>query len=383
MNAHTAGHDEPSEPAVTSAPRPRRALWVSTSLNTRGGVSSYVRMLKATPLWQRWDVTHIATHRDGSVPARVLAFVRAALVFLPWVIRGADVVHVHMSSYGSFLRKAVICGLARARGLPVVVHVHGSEFSIFYRRSPRPLQWLIRSTLQHAGAVVALGSQWAQQLAEIAPGARISAIPNAVQIAGPMTEPAPGQPVQVVFLGAIGERKGTFTLLEVWAKIITELPPGSARLIIAGDQEADRAAATMARLGVAETVQLRSWLSPTEVDELLSASHVLTLPSLNEGQPMAILEAMAHGLCIVASDVGGIPDLIEDGVSGLLVPPADPEALQAALQQVITDPATRSRLGAAALQRARTHFDVDVVWKQIDSLYRELTSRSAAADTET
>lgn len=373
MSAHTAGHDEPSGPAVSSAPRPRRALWLSTGLQTRGGVSSYVRMLKATPLWQLWGVSHIATHRDGSIPVRILVFARAALAFLPWVVRGADVVHVHMSSYGSFLRKAVICGLARARGLPLVVHVHGSEFSIFYHRSPRPLRWLIRSTLEHAGAVVALGSKWADLLAEIAPRARISAIPNAVRIAGPMTEPGPDQPVQVVFLGAIGERKGTFALLEAWAKISATLPAGTARLIIAGDQEIDRATATIARLGVGATVQLRTWLSPTEVDELLSASHVLTLPSLSEGQPMAILEAMAHGLCIVASDVGGIPDLIEDGVSGLLVPPADPEALQAALHRVITDPAARSRLGAAALHRARTHFDVDVVWKQVDALYRDLT----------
>lgn len=373
MSAHTAGDGEPSESVPAAAPRPRRALWVSTSLETRGGISSYVRMLKATPLWQRWDVSHIATHRDGSVATRVLAFVRAILVFLPQVIRRADVVHVHMSSHGSFLRKAVICRIARVGRLPVIVHVHGSRFATFHHRSSRPLRRLIRRTLQDAAAVVALGGQWAERLAEIAPGARISSIPNAVHIAGPMTEPGPDQPVQVVFLGAIGERKGTFALLEAWAKITTELPPGTARLIIAGDQEVDRATAAVARLGLGETVQLRTWLSPAEVDELLSASQVLTLPSLDEGQPMAILEAMAHGLCIVASEVGGIPDLIEDGVSGLLVPPADPEALQAALQQVIIDAATRSRLGAAALHRARTHFDVEVVWQQIDSLYREVT----------
>ncbi|MGH3794565.1 MAG: glycosyltransferase family 4 protein [Pseudonocardiaceae bacterium] len=372
MSADAVEGDEPNGTTAVSTPRAGRVLWVSTGLETRGGVSSYVRMLRDTPLWTRWDVAHVATHRDGTTLARILAFGRGVLTFLPLLVRGADVVHVHMASYGSFVRKAVICWLAWARRLPVVVHVHGAQFNTFYDRSPRPLQWLISATLNHSSAVVALGERWAVRLREIAPKARITTIPNAVHIVGPMTEPAAGQPVQVVFLGAIGERKGTFALLDVWAKLTAELSPGAARLTIAGDQEIDRATAAIARLGLTATVELRSWLSPADVSVLLGSSQVLVLPSLNEGQPMAILEAMAHGLCVVASDVGGIPDLVEDGVSGLLVPPADPEALQTALRRVITDPLTRSRLGTAALQRARREFDVDVVWKRVDALYREV-----------
>ncbi|MGQ0779055.1 MAG: glycosyltransferase family 4 protein [Pseudonocardiales bacterium] len=372
MNTDGIGGNGPTGSTTSPRPQTGRALWVSTSLDTRGGVSSYVRTLKQTPLWSQWRAVHVATHCDGSHLARVVAFGRGIVTYLPLVVRGADVVHVHMASYGSFARKAVICWLARARRLPVVVHVHGGEFSTFYDRSPQVLKWLISATLNHSGAVLALGKRSAVRLAEIAPNARISTIPNAVRIAGPMIEPAAGEPVQVVFLGAIGEHKGTFTLLDVWAKITATLPPGAARLTIAGDQEIARAHEAITRLGLAEVVQLRSWLSPVEVDGLLSSAQVLVLPSLSEGQPMAILEAMAHGLCVVASDVGGIPDLIEDGVSGLLVPPADPTSLESALRQVITDPATRSRLGAAALQRARHEFDVDLVWKRLDTLYREI-----------
>lgn len=372
VSAHGVEDNGPTGPTADPRPRTGRALWVSTSLDTRGGVSSYVRMLKQTPLWSRWRATHVATHRDGSRLTRAMAFGRGLVIYLPLVLRGADVVHVHMASYGSFARKALVCWLARARRLPVVVHVHGAEFSTFYDRSPPVLKQLISTTLNHSSAVVALGRRSAARLAEIAPHARISTIPNAVRIAGPMTEPTVGEPVQVVFLGAIGERKGTFTLLDVWAKITATLPPGAAQLTIAGDQEVARAHEAIARLGLAEVVHLRSWLSPFEVDRLLSSAHVLVLPSLSEGQPMAILEAMAHGLCVVASDVGGIPDLIEDGVSGLLVPPADPAALESALRHVITDPATRSRLGAAALHRARHEFDVDLIWKRLDTLYCEI-----------
>jgi glycosyltransferase involved in cell wall biosynthesis len=119
-------------------------------------------------------------------------------------------------------------------------------------------------------------------------------------------------------------------------------------------------------------VQIRSWLSPDEVAGLLAASQVLVLPSLHEGQPMAVLEAMAHGLCVVATDVGGIPDLVEDGTSGLLVPPGDVDRLTDALRRVVTDDTLRNRLADAAHVRATENFDVDVVWRRFDELYGEL-----------
>jgi glycosyltransferase involved in cell wall biosynthesis len=87
---------------------------------------------------------------------------------------------------------------------------------------------------------------------------------------------------------------------------------------------------------------------------------------------MAVLEAMANGLCVVASTAGGIPDLIVDGTSGVLIPHSDVDALADALRRVLTDHETRARLGTGALERARQNFDVDVVWKRFDLLYREV-----------
>ncbi len=80
---------------------------------------------------------------------------------------------------------------------------------------------------------------------------------------------------------------------------------------------------------------------------------------------------MAAGLCVVASPVGGIPDLV-DADSGILVPPDDPDALAAALRKVVTDDAERARLGAGAWRRVCTEFDVDVVSRRFDILYREV-----------
>jgi glycosyltransferase involved in cell wall biosynthesis len=86
---------------------------------------------------------------------------------------------------------------------------------------------------------------------------------------------------------------------------------------------------------------------------------------------MAVLEAMAHGLCVVATDVGGIPDLVDEEC-GVLVPADDTDALALALRTVITDPQKRAELGALALDRVRERFDVDVAWRRLDALYEEL-----------
>ena len=373
-----------------------RALMASTSLQTRGGISSYVRMLRDTPLWARWRVVHVATHRDGSTAAKIATFAGALPRFAAeLVLRRPDVVHLHMSSYGSFVRKAALFWMARALRVPTVVHVHGSEFATFHDRLPAPLRAVVRATLEQAAVVIALGGRWRERLLAIAPRASVVTVPNAVRVPPARAGGRTGAP-HAVFLGEIGERKGTFALLEAWAKLKAESPRpesprpespdagsppaedggiGGARLTVAGDRDVERARAAVAGYGLDDSVTVRAWMSPDEVQALLADADVFVLPSLSEGQPMAILEAMAHGLCVVASDVGGIPEMIEDGRSGRLVPPGDVGALEAALREVLGDADRRRGLGAGARERALAEFDIDVVWRRVEELYLGAVAR--------
>ncbi|MEU5841261.1 glycosyltransferase family 4 protein [Rhodococcus sp. NPDC047139] len=349
-----------------------RALWVSTSMSTRGGVASFVRSMQGTDLWSDWNIEHIGTHRNGSIPLRVGAFIVGLSAFTCALLRRRpEIVHLHTASYGSFVRKAILARIARTARVPVILHVHGAEFHSFYAGCPAPVRALIRATLTGADAVVALGDRWALRLRQIAPDARITVIPNAVRPKEPVSQLPDGRGVNVLFLGEVGERKGTFVLLDAWARLAREGFVSDAHLTVAGDGAVATAARQVADLGIADTVTIAGWAAPEQVPELLRNSRVLVLPSRNEGQPMAVLEAMASGLCVVAGDVGGIPDLL-DGDSGMLVPPDDPDALAAALRTVITDDAERTRLGTGAWRRVCTDFDVDVVSRRFDALYREV-----------
>jgi glycosyltransferase involved in cell wall biosynthesis len=353
--------------------RQRCVLWVSTSTETHGGVSSFVRTMQQTPLWGVWGIRHIATHRNGSVPIRAIAFGAGAGRFvLELAVRRPQVVHLHMASYGSFVRKSLLGWAAQAAGVPVVVHVHGAEFHWFFERSPRLLRMYIRATLEHGSVVIALGESWARRLKIIAPRARIVVVPNAVRPRPPVKQPADGQPVQVLFLGDVSDRKGAFSLIDAWQRLLESPPEGAApRLVMAGDGAVARARSRIEEVGLREHVRVLGWIPPNQVESLVRASQVLVLPSRNEGQPMAVLEAMANGLCVIVSEVGGLPDMV-DTDCGVLVPVDDVPALASALHRVIVDHEERVRLGLRALRRVRDRFDVDVTWHALDELYEEL-----------
>ncbi|WP_197028899.1 glycosyltransferase family 4 protein [Blastococcus sp. URHD0036] len=330
--------------------------------------------MQQTPLWTEWGIRHVTTHRNGSVLTRVTTFLIGAAAFLrELLVRRPAVVHLHTASYGSFVRKSLLAWASRGLRVPVVLHIHGGAFREFYRSVPRLLQRYVRATLQMADAVVALGETWQRVLHEIAPEARIAVVPNAVRPGVPVEQPGQGETVHVLFLGDVHEAKGAFLLLDAWGRLGEEGRRPPADLVLAGSGAVEEARASVTALGLDDEVRVTGWVPPGDVESLLRLSHVLVLPSFLEGQPMALLEAMAHGLCVVASDVGGIPDLIDDEC-GVLVPARDRDALTAALQTVLVDARLRSRLGGRALVRVRERFDVDVVWREIDALYDEITA---------
>jgi glycosyltransferase involved in cell wall biosynthesis len=116
---------------------------------------------------------------------------------------------------------------------------------------------------------------------------------------------------------------------------------------------------------------VHDWLSENEVGELLDRAQVLALPSRNEGQPMAVLEAMARGLCVIATDVGGLPEMIGEGC-GVTIPPEDTEAIAAALREVVLKSELRIRCGSAAYARVEKQFDTYTIGRRLDALYREV-----------
>lgn len=348
----------------------QRALWVSTSTTTRGGIATFVRTMQHSALWDAWNIRHVSTHCDGSVAVRILRFIAGLVNFILQIVCWhPNIIHIHVSSNGSFARKSILAWISIPCGIPIIFHVHGSEFHHFYEKSPKLIRAFIRATLQRVDIVVALGDTWAARLRSIAPRASVIVVPNAINIM-PIFERAPTTSVNVVFLGRISERKGAFVLIDSWSKVIQDLDV-DAMLTIAGDGEIDRARVQVEALGIGETVNVRGWLPPNEVQRLLETAEIFVLPSLNEGQPMAILEAMERGLCVIASNAGGIPEMV-DQECGILVEPGDVVGLAERLSEVISNSEQRYVFGVNARRRVELEFGLSRVSQILDECYRQL-----------
>lgn len=350
----------------------RRALWASTG--ARGGISTFLSVMQDTRLWHEWNVKLIVTHRNGSIVGRMTLFAAGLIRYLAQIVLDRpDVVHIHSAAYGSFVRKALLAWIAKAFGLPVILHMHGADFQKYYDTAGI-MQPAIRITLERVSAVIALGDAWAVTLQNIAPQARIIVIPNAVRPAE-LVRRQRLETVNVVFLGEIGNRKGAFELIEAWPVTLANLAnPSGASLVLAGDGEVDRARGRVNELNVDTSVEVSGWLNADEIAGLLSKSDVLVLPSHDEGQPMAILEAMARGLCVVATTVGGVPEMLA-GDSGVLVQPNDVEQLAHALANVIRNQDLRVQLGENAYRRVQEIYNIDVISQRVADLYRALVEK--------
>jgi colanic acid/amylovoran biosynthesis glycosyltransferase len=177
-------------------------------------------------------------------------------------------------------------------------------------------------------------------------------------------ETAPAQPpFSLVCVGTLHEVKGQGVLVEACRLLVQE--GVDLRCTLVGDGR-DRAALTqaIAKAGLEERVELAGSLARADVAALLRSAHAVVAPSVptaegkREGIPVVLMEAMASGVPVVASGISGIPELVDDGVSGLLVPPRDPGALARALRRLHDDPGLRERLARAGREKVEREFDV-------------------------
>jgi glycosyltransferase involved in cell wall biosynthesis len=252
--------------------------------------------------------------------------------------RRADLVHAH------WLPSALA---ALATGKPYVVQLWGTDVEL-----ARRLPFLARPLLRRARLVICPSYSLATAARDL--GAReLVVVPNGVDI--PDDIPAPESPAHVLYVGRLSEEKGIPELLRA-----TE---GLPRVIVGDGPLRDRVPDALGFVG------------PSMLGPYYERAAVVVCPSRREGYGMVAREAMAHGRPVVASAVGGLEDAVEDGVTGLLVPPGDAPALRSALERLLDDAATRKRLGEAAQARAQERFAWRVSTPALLAAYRAALSR--------
>jgi len=214
---------------------------------------------------------------------------------------------------------------------------------------------------------------------------RIPAMPNGVAPEGLKTDVVPeailhGRRPVLLFVGRLIEDKGVGVLLEAMALLVERLP-GLVGWVVGDGQDRDGFERRAAELGIEERLYWAGWVKPDAVTRWMQAADLLVVPSLEgatgwrEAQGLVVVEAMLAGCPVVASRVGGIPDMIEDGVCGRLVESGDPRQLAEAIRELVEDREQRVRFIAEARSRAESAFAPRVVTAATFELYRSLLSR--------
>jgi glycosyltransferase involved in cell wall biosynthesis len=352
--------------------RARLILMLGPSLEYPGGMTEVARLYRSAGMFERWPLRHVATYSGRAGMFRTWI---AAVWTTLWLLFRKRVVllHVHSAAYGSFWRKSVLCALAYAFRVPYVFHLHDGRFPVFFQGS-RLARAFIKWVFRHASRVVVLTPRWRDVVHAIEPAARIAVIGNPVSVPGEVAKPE-REARTVLFLGWLQREKGVFDLVQAMPAVLRAVP--QARFVLAG--RGDRAALlSLARsLGVEEALELPGWVEGDRKDQLLRAADVFVLPSYYEGLPVGVMEAMARGIPVVATRVGGIPDLVAHGVSGLLLEPGRPAALAQAIVSVLTDATLRARLREAAHREVRC-YSTDAVVAELEALYRKLNVCAAS-----
>lgn len=277
-----------------------------------------------------------------------------------------DVMHVHLAvPTGALAFAAHGC-----TGVPYVITAHLGDVPgalpeqtdhLFRRLGP-----FIRPIWKNAARISAV-SEFVRQLAQRAYGREITTIFNAVDLQNVPTRPIRvGQPLHFISVGRFNPQKNFVFLIETLATV-ADL---DWRLTIVGDgAEMEAVRAAVARHRLEKRVSLPGWRDAAEVETLLADAEVFLMPSTVEGLSVAAIEALKHGLALIGSDIGGLQDIIDDGVNGLRFPVGDSAKFAASLRALLGDPATVLRMKNASRVKVR-QFDREQIAADYERLLR-------------
>jgi glycosyltransferase involved in cell wall biosynthesis len=288
--------------------------------------------------------------------------------------RSADVIHYqwprHYEIWGVLARHYRKPALLSLRGRQVTIRPHMPDGASILA--------MLRHAFDHVAGVHGVSQDIIEQAASLGLRARRSwVIRPAVDTSmfAPAPEQPPAPPLRVVMVGAIMWRKSYETAVLAVRRAIDR--GADIHLVIIGEgDERRRIEHAIADLGVTGKVELAGPLPPAAVRDRMRASHVAMLSSVSEGIANSVIEGMASGLPVVATDAGGVHEAVRDGIDGFVVAPRDPDALAQRLCELARDPQLRAAMGASARARAVADFDLRGQGEQFVRCYRELASGS-------
>lgn len=346
-----------------------KVLMIGPDRSVHGGISGVVNNYYDAGLDKKITLCYLGTMVEGGKIKKLGKAFSAYLRFLARLSQ-YDIVHVNMASDSSYYRKSVFIRTAKFFHKKIVIHQHGGDFTTFYREQMGERgRRKVRKVLSMGDAFLVLGSAWKDFFGTIIGQDNITVLPDSIQI--PLRKQKTYGAHKILFLGRLCPAKGIGELLAVMPHLCEKYP--DVHLYLGGIWEDEILRKKAQELK--DCVTDLGWISGIRKLNYLQKCDIFVLPSHFEGQSVSILEAMAGSCGIVASNTGGIPDMILDGETGLLVAPQNEESLKKGLLTLLGDDSLCKKLGENARRKVEKEFSIEDNMEKLLAIYEKILQK--------
>ncbi|MCM3029814.1 glycosyltransferase family 4 protein [Niallia sp. MER 6] len=311
-----------------------KVLMIGSHLKVPGGITRVVKNYIEGGLPQKTKFEYFPTYYGSNHLINLFFYIVQYIklfVFIVILKKEYDVAHIHMSYKGSYERKKHIINVLKLSKIPVILHMHGSQFEDFFNSSSERKKNEIINLINSVNVIIALGKQWEDYYKNLS-NTKVISLDNAVF----PKESNDEEKNYITCMGVLSKRKGTFDLIDA-VNLIKDSISNDYKFLIAGNGEVEKAKRKIKNLGLEDLFIVPGWISDQkEIEEIYSKTILYILPSYNEGMPMSILEAMSYGIPIISTDVGSIPSVLGPD-NGLLVKPGNTMDLSEAIKLLLSD----------------------------------------------
>lgn len=329
---------------------------------TRGGITTLTSGIINSTLATDHDITYIASQAEDFGMMRKVTLAAISLIKFVFLclVKIPDVVYVHVGSNASLYRESIFILLAKLLRKRTITHFHAGDLELYVARQPSVGKKIISHALGLSDLIIAVSKESARQLNRFTLHPNISVLPNAIDLQPfqSMHRSAKGRDdvVRLLFVGAAGKLKGEHDLIKALRLLRDRGLNFKVDLVGFGT---DKLGSECNKAGISQFVGHLGSASMQKRLSFYQRADIFVLPTYAEAMPVSVIEAMAAGLAIVTTPVGGIPELIADGKDGLLVKPGDIRSFSEKIELLINDSKTRLALGTNARRRATSQMDFE------------------------
>lgn len=290
---------------------------------TNGGITKVVENLLKGGLANNNLIFHPSTFESfgfKKIYLFIWQLIKSIILFISFK---PDLIHIHVSSHGSFYRKSFYVILSKIFRKKLIIHIHPTHFIDFINNSGKIKKLFIIQILNKADLIITLTNQMKYQLKDIYKfKCNMEVVCNSIYLNDYKFHDIKNRDKNtILYLGSIIEKKGVYDLL-LAAPLIKE-KINDFRLIYCGNKETEKLRKMVVNSGLSEYIQVKDWVDSEEKRSLIEKATLLILPSYTEGIPNVILEAMASGIPIITTPVGGIPSLLKNNINCIYFSPGN------------------------------------------------------------